>query len=61
MAARAPTVIITETEAVWRAHGVIAGEVVHTGHVPFPGGHGWRGSGGGEGDPGVYQKTAGQM
>lgn len=54
--ARASAVVITETEAVGGAHSIIAGQVVHTRHLTFPRGHGWGGSGGGEGDAKVDQK-----
>lgn len=50
MAARASAVVITEAEAVGGAHGIIAGQVVHTRHLTSPGGHGWSGGGGGHGD-----------
>lgn len=48
MTARAPTVIITETEAVRGANSFIAGQLIHTRHTAFPGGHCWCGNGGGK-------------
>lgn len=52
VAARAAAIVVAEAEAVGRTHGVVAGQVVHTRHVAFPGGHGWRGGCGGcGGDP----------
>lgn len=56
VAAWASTVVIAETEAVRWAHSIIAGQVVHTRHLTFPGGHGWSGSGGGQSDAKVDQK-----
>lgn len=56
VAAWASTVVVAETEAVGGAHGVIAGQVVHTRCLAFPGGHGWGGSGGGQRDAKVDQK-----
>lgn len=56
MTARASTIIITETEAVGGAHSIIAGQVVHTRYVTFPGRHRRGGSGGGRGDAEVEKK-----
>lgn len=52
VAARAAAVVVAEAEAVGRTHGVVTGQIVHTRHVAFPWGHGWRGGcGGGSGHP----------
>lgn len=56
MTARASTVVITETEAVGGAHSIIAGQVIHTRYLTFPGRHRWGGSGGGRGDTKVEKK-----
>lgn len=48
MAAGASAVEIAETEAVGGAHSVIAGQLVHTRYLTFPGGQCWGGRGGGK-------------
>ena len=56
VAAGASAFVIAETEAVRGAHGVVAGQVVHTRYLAFPGGHGRGGGGGGQSGAKVEQK-----
>lgn len=58
VAARATAIVVTEAEAVGRTHGVVAGQIVHTRHVAFPGGHGRRGGCGGGGGDSRYVTAA---
>lgn len=56
VAAGASAFVIAEAEAVRGAHGVVAGQVVHTRYLAFPGGHGRGGGGGGQSGAKVEQK-----